>query len=111
MTDVVKAFYLAAKTNKTGNIFNVGTGFPQSVNFLAKIVGGKKIFLPNRPGEPKNSVADIKKIKNVLKWKPTVKFSDGIRMMLKNINDWNNAPLWTKKTISNATKTWFKYLR
>ncbi len=111
VTDVVKAFYLAAKTSKTGNVFNVGTGFPQSVNFLAKIVGGKKVYLPNRPGEPKNSVADIKKIRKILKWKPTVKFSDGIRMMMKNIKDWNNAPLWTKKTISSATKTWFRYLR
>ena len=28
-----------------------------------------------------------------------------------NIDDWKNAPLWTKKKITKATKTWFKMLK
>ena len=65
--------------------------------FLAKIVGGKKSFYPTDQVSQRIQLQILKKSKKVLKWKPTVKFSDGIRMMLKNINDWNNAPLWTKK--------------
>ena len=30
--------------------------------------------------------------------------------MLNNIENWKNAPLWDKKNIKKATKTWFKYL-
>ena len=30
--------------------------------------------------------------------------------MLTNINDWALAPLWSPKTIKQATKDWFKYL-
>ena len=111
VTDVARAFYLAATTKISGETFNVGTGKPQSVNFLAKLIGGKKIFLPNRPGEPKNSIADTRKIIKFLKWKPKISFTNGIQQMLININDWEKAPLWTKKTIKGATKTWFKYFK
>ena len=31
--------------------------------------------------------------------------------MLKDINYWQDAPLWTEKKIQMATKTWFKYLK
>ena len=31
--------------------------------------------------------------------------------MLKQINNWKSAPLWTQNSIKQATKTWFKYLK
>ena len=31
--------------------------------------------------------------------------------MLSQINNWKDAPLWDKKSISQATETWFKYLK
>ena len=31
-------------------------------------------------------------------------------IMLKNINDWKDAPIWTPKKINQATKKWFHYL-
>ena len=34
----------------------------------------------------------------------------GIKKLLENIDDFSSAPIWTPKKISNATKTWFKYL-
>ena len=110
VTDVVRAFYAAAITKKSGEIYNVGTGNPQSVNHLAKLIGGKKISIPDRPGEPKTSSADIRKIKRELKWKPLMSFDEGIKKMLKDLNKWKDAPLWTPKTIKKATKVWFKYL-
>lgn len=110
VSDVVRAFYLAAKKNISGQIFNLGTGHPYSINYLANIVGGKKIRLPDRPGEPKNFCANNTKLKKTLKWQPKIKFYNGINEMLKNLNDWSKAPLWTKNKIKKATKEWFKYL-
>ena len=110
VTDVVKAFLAAAKTNKVGKIYNVGTGKPQTVNYLSNLVGGRKVFIPNRPGEPKRSCADISKIRRELKWKPKIKFRNGIFQMLKEINEWKDAPLWTPKKIKKVTKSWFNYL-
>ena len=35
----------------------------------------------------------------------------GINLMIKNIDYWNNAPVWTPKKIKIATINWFKYLK
>ncbi len=112
VSDVVDAFILAGFKKKSRNeIFNVGSGIPVSVNRIAKLLEGKKIYIPKRPGEPFKTFADISKIKSKLKWKPKVKIEDGIKVMLKNINYWKKAPIWNSKTIQTATKDWFKYLK
>ncbi len=108
--DVARAFFLAAKTKLNGQVYNVGTGKPQSVNHLVSLIGGKKSFIPDRPGEPRKSSADISKIKKELKWHPLFKFDDAIKSMIKEIHEWKDAPLWTPKKIKKATKTWFSYL-
>ena len=110
VTDVARAFYAAAITSLCGKIYNVGTGNPQSVNHLANLIGGKKVTIPNRPGEPMTSSADIRKIKRDLKWSPLINFDDGIKEMLKVLYKWKDAPLWTPKKIKKVTKTWFNYL-
>tara|TARA_B100000123_G_scaffold256208_1_gene219180 strand:- start:38 stop:148 length:111 start_codon:yes stop_codon:yes gene_type:complete len=35
----------------------------------------------------------------------------GIKEILKDINYWKNAPLWTPKKIEQSTRNWFKYLK
>ena len=54
--------------------------------------------------------ADNRFIKSKLNWKPKINFKIGITEMLKDINKWKKAPLWTKQNIKLATKDWFKYL-
>ena len=108
--DVAKAFEKASFTNKKNKVYNVGTGKPKSVNYLAKLLGGKSIKVPKRPGEPDISQADISKIKKDLRWYPAISFENGVKELLKNINFWKNAPLWDKTKIKKATSIWFKYL-
>tara|TARA_X000000950_G_C13882716_1_gene647526 strand:- start:852 stop:1853 length:1002 start_codon:yes stop_codon:yes gene_type:complete len=108
--DVVSGFFLAAKTKLSGKVFNLGSAIPTKINLLANIIGGSKIFIPNRPGEPRHSYADNRFIKSKLNWKPKINFKIGITEMLKDINKWKKAPLWTKQNIKLATKDWFKYL-
>lgn len=110
VTDVAKANLLAAESDINGEIFNVGAGNPQSVNYLAKLIGGETVHIPKRPGEPDSTHADITKIKKALHWKPTISFEKGVQIMLDNIEYWNDAPLFTAKDIEKATKDWFKYL-
>lgn len=111
VTDVAEAFLKAATTSHNGEIFNLGNDKPQSINKLARLIGGKKVFIPDRPGEPKKTWANTSKIKRMLKWKPKIKFEEGVKLMLDQIKSWEKAPLWTPKTIKIATKTWFKYLK
>jgi UDP-glucose 4-epimerase len=111
VTDVVDAFFRASQTQISGQIFNLGTGKPNSVNSLVRILGGKKIYLPKRPGEPNSTCANPKKIKKILNWKPKVKFEDGVKIMLKDIKKWKSAPLWTVNRIEKATKSWFSHMK
>jgi UDP-glucose 4-epimerase len=39
-----------------------------------------------------------------------VRFEDGVRIMLENIDQWHNAPVWDEKSIREATRDWFVYL-
>ncbi len=111
VTDVARAFYLAATTEKNNQIYNLGAGNPQSINKLIEIIGGDKIHLPKRPGEPEITHADINKITNELGWSPLINFEDGVEKMIAEISNWEEAPLWDKDTIEEATKIWFKYMR
>lgn len=109
--DVCEAFYQSIKSKNKNKILNVGSGKPETVNALANLIGGRKVFIPRRPGEPNITHADISKTKKILKWKPKTSLKKGIGIVLKNIDYWKNAPLWTPKKISIATKDWFKYLK
>jgi UDP-glucose 4-epimerase len=109
-TDVAEAFRLAAATDKTGEIWNLGAGDPQSVNYLVDLLGGEKVYIPKRPGEPECTWADISKISRDLGWRPRVSFEEGVARMAKDIEAWRDAPLWDPKSIAEATKTWFQYL-
>lgn len=110
VTDVVNAFVKAAESNISNEIFNVGSGGTYSINNLVKLLGGDYINIPKRPGEPDCTFADISKIKNLLHWTPKISFEEGVRLMVNNIENWRDAPLWTPESIQNETVDWFKYL-
>ena len=109
--DLVSGLIQAAKKGKPGEIYNIGSGKEVSVNYIAKLIAGKKIFIPKRPGEPERSLACIKKIKKNLKWKPKISIEKGINELLRNKEHWLDAPVWTEKKIQLATKEWFKNLK
>jgi UDP-glucose 4-epimerase len=99
------------KVKKNFEIFNVGTGIPISVNKIVNLLGCESVKIPKRPGEPDQTNAKINKIQNELNWSPKISIELGIKKLLKDINYWNNAPVWTPKLIKGATKEWFKYLK
>ena len=109
--DISEVFYKSFVTKKKNKIYNVGSGKTLSVNKLVSLIGGKRVFIPKRPGEPNITHANISLIKSDLNWKPKISIDDGMRDVLKNINYWKKSTLWTKDKIKKATKDWFKYLK
>ena len=109
--DLVDAMILAVKKTKNCEIYNLASGKEVSVNYIANVISDKKVYIPKRPGEPDRSLADISKIKSELNWKPKIDINTGIKMLMKNINEWKDAPVWTPETIDHVTKAWFKYLK
>jgi UDP-glucose 4-epimerase len=111
VSDVVNALIVAAKSNISGNEYNVGSGKTISINYLTNLIGGEKVYIPKRPGEPEITFADIHKIKTDLGWEPKISIEDGIKKVIEHIDDWESAPVWTPETIEIETREWFRYLK
>ena len=111
VSDVADAFYTAAKSSLSGEIFNVGSSDHYSVNRLVELLGGDVVYIPKRPGEPDSTFADVSKIQKCLNWKAKVSFEEGVSHLLKSIDDFKDAPLWEPKSIEEATESWFRHLQ
>jgi UDP-glucose 4-epimerase len=109
-TDVAKAFVAAAQTDKVGEIYNIGYGKPRKINELTRLLSDEIIRIPERPGEPKCTWADISKISNELGWTPEITLEEGVSKLLQDVSYWEDAPLWDEVSIEKATKIWFDYL-
>jgi UDP-glucose 4-epimerase len=110
VTDVARAYLMAAESAESGQIFNLGAGDPQTINRLIELMGGDVVHVPKRPGEPDCTWADVGRIRRALGWKPEVSFPEGVAAMLGQIEEWRAAPLWTPEKIEAATRTWFEHL-
>jgi UDP-glucose 4-epimerase len=94
VTNVVDATMLAAEAAEAnGRIFNVAAGSPGSVNDVADTIGrilGKPVekeFLPPRPGDIRDSWADITAAREVLGFEPTVGLEEGLRRTVEALVD------------------------
>jgi UDP-glucose 4-epimerase len=111
VSDIVEALLTVAQGGKSGEIYNIGSGRPASVNELVRELGSPPtIAIPKRPGEPDCTWADISKIRADLGWEPKVSFAEGVAVMRQNIEHWRDAPVWTADQIADATADWFKFL-
>ena len=111
VTDVAEAVLAAAECSAVGEVFNVGSGKTISVNRITELLGGEKVLIPKRPGEPDCTFADISKIKKQLGWKPKISIEDGVKILLKHIDSWKEAPVWNPVSIEEQTRDWFLYLQ
>ena len=82
--DLANAFIKVLKSKHSNKIYNLGSGKKTSINYIANIFNGKKKFIPIRPGEPKDSLANISKLKKDLKWRPKISIETGITKLIRN---------------------------
>lgn len=88
--DVVRAVRLSAEyTGKfNGETINVGSGQNYSVLEIANFIGGAdypRVFIEQRPGEVRATLADISKAKKLLGWEPKTKIREGLEILKKSI--------------------------
>jgi len=83
--DVVEANILAMKSKrlKGGEVINIGSPKSYSINYLAKSIGGEKVYLPPRAGDPKHTKADITLAKKLLGWRPKTTFEKGLKKTIE----------------------------
>ena len=82
--DLINAFLKIIKSKIVNRIYNLGSGKEISINKIAYLFGGRKIFISKRPGEPKRSLANIAKLKKDINWKPVITIKEGINKLLKS---------------------------
>jgi len=87
VSDVVRANILAMESPKVGKgeVLNVGTGTRHSINTIARMIGGPTVSQPARAGDPRDSLADISKTKELLGWEPAISFHEGACETLKSL--------------------------
>jgi UDP-glucose 4-epimerase len=87
--DVIIANYLICnyKNKINAEIFNVGSGLNYSILEIAKLISNKIIFLPNRQGESKETLADISKIMKI-GYEPKEKILDYCNYINKKVKIW-----------------------
>ncbi len=90
--NVVDATMRAAHADgASGRIFNVAAGSPASVNAVADAIGrilGKPVertFAPPRPGDIRDSWADVSAARDVLGYTPSVDLEQGLRRTIEHL--------------------------
>lgn len=85
VSNVVEANILASQAREvSGEVFNIGSGERTSVNSLVVKLNEildkeiKPTYEEPRPGDIKHSYADISKARKMLKYEPSVSFSEGL---------------------------------
>ena len=84
--DIVRANYLAMNSCKVGSgeVINIGSGASFSVNEIAKMMGGEVVYV-DPVVEPKESLASIKKAKELLSWSPEQDIKDWLPKYKKSL--------------------------
>jgi len=79
--DVVEANLKAAFSDKAGkgDVINIGAGHNHSINHIADLIGGERVYLEPRKGDPQDTLADTKKAKELLDWEPKINLDEGIK--------------------------------
>ena len=110
VSDIVSAIISAAESNVKGEIINIGSNNTYSINRLVELLEGEVVYIPKRPGEPDCTWANISKAQKLLNWYPKVSLEEGVKILLNDMNYWQDAPIWDESSIAKATEKWFKYL-
>ena len=74
--DVADANIGAMMTNFSGVTVNIGSGKNYSVNEIAAFISDDTITIPERPGEARETLADISRAQKLLSWTPKCTLED-----------------------------------
>ncbi len=66
-----------------GRPINVGRGRASSVNRIAELIGGPRVAAPARPGEPRDTLADLERGRALLGWRAEIELEDGVRELMR----------------------------
>ncbi len=82
--DVVRANLAAMDCAlEDGSAINVGRGEALSVKRIAELIGGPRVNVAPRPGEPRDTLADLTRSRAIFGWSPEIATEDGVRDLMR----------------------------
>lgn len=97
--DIVNGLIAMSQQDWNGEIFNLGSGKNYSINEVAKMFEGKIEYIPARPGEAQETLADISFAQQKLNWNPTIHLEDYVEDFLDE-----NFPIFTDPIVALCNK-------
>ena len=76
--DVVRANKMIADSDLGYDVYDVGSGLNHSVKQIANMISEDHVHIEERQGEVFSTLSSVEKIKNDLKWSPTISVEDWI---------------------------------
>lgn len=89
ISDIVEGIISALNTDFNYEIFNLGNSSPTNLSHLISLIeknlgkSAKIKYLPEQPGDPSITFADISKSKRILNYEPKVKIEEGIKRFVE----------------------------
>jgi len=80
--DVAEAFLRAAESSKAGKgeTINIASGVVNTVEEVARAIGGEVVFIPRRSYEVERHEADLSRAKELLNWQATINILDWLKI-------------------------------
>jgi len=82
--DICDGLILMSETQRNGEIFNLGTGFNHSINEVAAMFGGEVHYIDARPGEARETLADLSLARSI-GYEPKVMLESYVRKFLNSL--------------------------
>ena len=83
--DIVSGLIALSNDEHCGDVYQLGTGTNYSINELAEMFGGEKKYIPARPGEAWETLADISRTVSNTGWLPTISLHTYIKDFISNV--------------------------
>jgi len=82
--DIVDAMIKVVQLNKWGNIYELGRGENYSINEVADMFGGEKVYIDPIPGEVRDTLCKSELARRKLHWNPKINLEDWIKEKVNN---------------------------
>ena len=82
VNDIVSGLVAMSKDRWNAEVFNLGSGRNHSINELAAMFNHPTTYIPNRPGEATDTLADIAYSMEKLGWEPKHQLEEYVKMTI-----------------------------
>lgn len=90
--DVAEANIAAFESSQRDTVFNIGSGTNYSIKEIADLISSDQVVTARRAGDAMETLADISRTVELLRWKPKINIIDGLAELKALIKKGSRSP-------------------